>query len=104
LWAQGTLPYGPKEKAPGARGLVRLEVEAPGIEPSARRVANGRKRTQTGGNGRGSGDLNGTMRPFATAIRPDAAAPVYQVYQALRLLWTQRDLAIPCGDVTRAAA
>jgi integrase len=57
-------------------------VEAPGIEPSARGVANGRKRTQADGNGRGSGDLNGKMRPFATAIRPDATASVYQVYQA----------------------
>ncbi len=65
-------------------------MEAPGIEPFAARVENGRKRTQRDGNGRGSGGLNGKMHPFATAIRPDATASVYQVYQGgkrRRPLW-----------------
>ncbi len=70
-----------KEKPRVAAGF---RVEAPGIEPPATRVENGRKRTQKDGNGRGSAGLNGKMRPFATAIRPDATASVYQVYQALR--------------------
>ena len=58
-------------------------MEAPGIEPFAARVENGRKRFQTDGNGRRTAGLNGEMRPFATAIRPDATASVYQVYQAI---------------------
>lgn len=72
-------------------------MEAPGIEPSARRVENGRKRTQTDGNGRGSAALSGKMRPFATAIRPDATASVYQVYQT-----TLRGTAIPRPDLVEA--
>ncbi len=50
-------------------------------KPSARGVENGRKRTQADGNGRRFAGLSGKMRPFATAIRPDATASVYQVYQ-----------------------
>lgn len=68
-------------------------MEAPGIEPPARVVANGRKRTQAGGNGRRSAGLNGKMRPFATTIRPDATASVYQVYQAI--VGSRGDVAAP---------
>ncbi len=57
---------------------VSEKVEAPGIEPPATGVENGRKRTKRDGNGRGSAGLIGKMRPFATAIRPDATALVYQ--------------------------
>src|SRR6266540_1816797 len=67
-----------KEKPRVAAGL---RVEAPGIEPFAAGVENGRKRRQTDGNGRGSAPLSRMMRPFATGVRPDATASVYQVYQ-----------------------
>jgi hypothetical protein len=70
----------------------KVKVEAPGIERSATGGEDGRKRTQTDANGRGSASLSGKMRPFATALRPDATAPVYQVYQATN--WQG-------GDITR---
>lgn len=62
-------------------GMISEMVEAPGIEPPARVVANGRKRTKADGNGRRSRGLSETMRPFATAMRPDSTVSVYQVYQ-----------------------
>ncbi len=76
-------------------------MEAPGIEPSARRVENGRKRAQTDGNGRGSGDLNGKMRGFATAIRPDAAASVYQVYKRRIASWAKPAKALQTDESGR---
>jgi hypothetical protein len=67
-WEEGRGDVGETKKPAfaGSNDLQQLIVEAPGIEPSARQVENGRKRTQTDGNGRRSAGLNGTMPPFET--------------------------------------
>ena len=71
-------------------------VEAPGIEPSARRVENGRKWTQTDGNGRGSAGLSGKMRPFRPRydpMRPLRCTKCTKAYACSRRWRSRRALA-----------